>query len=283
MLTGKNTGLVLEGGGMRGVFTSGVLDAFMKRGLYFNYVVAVSAGACNGMSYVSRQPRRARMSNIDFLARYNYIGLRHLVTQGCIFDQKLLYERFPYKILPFDFDTFFNSNTVFEMVATNCLTGRAEYLSERHDKQRALDAVRASSSLPYVSKIVHVDGVPMLDGGIVDSIPVERAVATGHKQNVVVLTRNKGYRSTGKDRKIPKFVYHNFPRLRVVLSQRIKAYNQQLDMVDEMEEKGEIVCIRPVRPMEVGRMEKDTDKLERLYEEGFSLGEKFCDNHSFLM
>lgn len=281
MLIGKDTGLVLEGGGMRGVFTSGVLDAFMKHGRYFNYVVAVSAGACNGMSYVSRQPRRARLSNIDFLARYDYIGIRHLVTQGCIFDQKLLYDRFPYKILPFDFDTFFNSATTFEMVTTNCLTGRAEYLSERHDRQRALDAVRASSSLPYVSKIVFVDGVPMLDGGIVDSIPVQRAVATGHRQNVVVLTRNKGFRNTGKDRKTPKFVYHNYPRLRAVLSQRIKAYNMQLDMVDAMEAAGDIVCIRPERPMEVGRMERDTNKLERLYEEGFAVGEKFCTQHTF--
>lgn len=276
MEIGTDIGLVLEGGGMRGVFTSGVLDGFMKHGLYFNYVVAVSAGACNGMSYVSRQPRRARLSNIDFLARYKYIGLRHLVTQGCIFDQKLLYERFPYQILPFDFDTFFNSPTTFEMVTTNCLTGRAEYLSERSDCQRALDAVRASSSLPYVSKIVMVDGVPMLDGGIVDSIPVQRAMATGHPRNVVILTRNKGYRKTGKDVKVPRFVYRGYPRLRAVLSQRIRNYNRQLEQVEQMEERGEIVCIRPVRPLEVDRIEKDTSKLERLYEEGFSLGEKFC-------
>lgn len=110
----KNTGLVLEGGGMRGVFTSGVLDAFMKYNLYFPYVVGVSAGACNGMSYISRQPRRARISNIDYLSRYDYIGLRHLVTQGCIFDQKLLYDRFPNKLLPYDFDTYFKYSSTFE-------------------------------------------------------------------------------------------------------------------------------------------------------------------------
>ena len=105
-INGK-TGLVLEGGGMRGVFTSGVLDAFMKHNLYFKYIVAVSAGACNGMSYVSRQPRRARVSNIDYLARYRYIGLRHLVTQGGIYDQELLYDKFPNELLPFDFDEYF--------------------------------------------------------------------------------------------------------------------------------------------------------------------------------
>ena len=272
----NNTGLVLEGGGMRGVFTSGVLDGFMKHDLHFGYVVAVSAGACNGMSYISHQPRRARISNIDYLARYNYIGIRHLVTQGCIFDRKLLYDKFPNQYLPFDFDTFFGNPTEFEMVTTNCLTGNAMYLQERHDRQRALDIVRASSSLPFVSKIVDVDGTPMLDGGIVDSIPVMRAVEKGHPLNVLVLTRNKGYRSDGHDHKIPRFIYRNYPRLRVALSHRIEAYNRQLDMVDRMEADGKVVCIRPQRPMEVGRMEKDTQKLERLYEEGFALGENFC-------
>ena len=280
MLIDRNTGLVLEGGGMRGVFTSGVLDGFMKHDLYFPYVVAVSAGACNGMSYISRQPRRARLSNIDFLARYDYIGLRHLVTQGCIFDQKLLYDKFPNEFIPFDFDTFFRYSSSFEMVTTNCLTGRAMYLMESENKQRALDIVRASSSLPYVSKIVFVDGIPMLDGGIVDSIPVLRAQECGYKKNIVVLTRNKGYRSTGKDRKIPYFIYKNYPRLRVALSRRIAVYNEQLELIDRLEERGEIICIRPQRPMEVGRIEKDMIKLERLYEEGFTLGEDFCRQFS---
>lgn len=273
----RNTGLVLEGGGMRGVFTSGVLDGFMKHELYFNYVVAVSAGACNGLSYMSRQPRRARISNIDYLARYQYIGLRHLVTQGCIFDRELLYDKFPNKLLPYDYDTYFSNPATFEMVTTDCLTGRACYLTERDgNRQRLLDIVRASSSLPYVSKIVMVDGVPMLDGGIVDSVPVMHSMEQGHHKNVLVLTRNKGYRSTGKDMKIPKFIYKRYPRLRVALSHRIEAYNRQLDLIDQLEESGLVVCIRPERPVEVGRMEKDTAKLEQLYEEGYRLGEQFC-------
>lgn len=275
----RNTGLVLEGGGMRGVFTSGVLDAFMKHGRYFPYIVAVSAGACNGMSYVSRQPRRARVSNIDFLARYQYIGLRHLVTQGCIFDRELLYDKFPNQLLPFDFDTYFKYAAGFEMVTTNCLTGRPMYLSETTDQRRALDIVRASSSLPYVSKIVEVDGIPMLDGGITDSIPVARAMAVGHSRNVVVLTRNKGWRDESRDRKVPKFIYKNYPRLRVALSRRHVIYNEQFQLIDDLEAAGQIECIRPQRPLEVGRIEKDIDKLERLYEEGFSLGEAFCVTH----
>ena len=275
----RKTALVLEGGGMRGVFTSGVLDAFMKHDLTFPYVVAVSAGACNGMSYVSHQPRRARISNIDYLARYKYIGLRHLVTQGCIFDRELLYDKFPNQYLPFDFDTFFSSPMTFEMVTTNCLTGQPMYLSERHDRQRALDIVRASSSLPYVSKIVDVDGIPMLDGGIVDSIPLQHAIDMGHPTNVLLLTRNRGYRDTGKDMKIPRFIYRKYPRLRVVLSRRLAAYNAQLEYVERMEDEGRVICIRPERPMEVDRIEKDIAKLERLYEEGFALGERFCEKY----
>ena len=275
----RKTALVLEGGGMRGVFTSGVLDAFMKHDLTFPYIVAVSAGACNGMSYVSHQPRRARISNIDYLARYKYIGLRHLVTQGCIFDRELLYDKFPNQYLPFDFDTFFSSPMTFEMVTTNCLTGQPMYLSERHDRQRALDIVRASSSLPYVSKIVDVDGIPMLDGGIVDSLPLQHAIDMGHPTNVLVLTRNRGYRDTGKDMKIPRFIYRKYPRLRVVLSRRLAAYNAQLEYVERMEDEGRVICIRPERPLEVDRIEKDIAKLERLYEEGFALGERFCEKY----
>lgn len=277
-INGK-TGLVLEGGGMRGVFTSGVLDAFMKHNLYFKYIVAVSAGACNGMSYVSRQPRRARISNIDYLARYRYIGLRHLVTQGCIFDQELLYDKFPNELLPFDFDEYFKHSQSFEMVTTNCLTGQAMYFSEAHDRQRSLDIVKASSSLPFVSKIVNVDGLPMLDGGIVDSIPIHRAIETGHDHNVVILTRNKGWRDTGKDRKVPAFIYKNYPRLRVALSHRLKVYNAQMDLIDRLEAEGRITCIRPLRPMEVGRIENDVMKLEHLYEEGFALGEQFAQEN----
>ena len=273
----RKMGLVLEGGGMRGVFTSGVLDAFMKYDLYFNYVVTVSAGACNGLSYISRQPRRARLSNIDMLVKYNYIGLRHLVTQGCIFDPELLYDRFPNELIPYDYDTYFASPSTFEMVVTNCNTGRAEYLTEKDgDRQRLLDICRASSSLPYVSNVIDVDGQPYLDGGIVDSIPVGRAIDMGYDRNVLVLTRNRGYRNTSKDRKIPKFIYKKYPRLRVALSRRIAEYNHQLDMVEEMEDKGLVDVIRPLRPMDVDRIEKDEKKLEALYEEGFQLGEEYC-------
>lgn len=271
----RQTGLVLEGGGMRGVFTSGVLDSFMNHGLYFNYVVSVSAGACNGLSYMSHQPKRAKYSNIDMLDKYQYIGFKYLVTQRSIFDQDLLYDKFPNEVLPFDFETYFNNPDVIEMVTTNCHTGRACYLTEKKDKQRLLDVVKASSSLPYVSPIVMVDGEPMLDGGIVDSIPVLHAMERGHHKNVVVLTRNRGYRKSEKDIRIPSFIYKNYPRLRVVLSHRCECYNRQLELVEQLEDKGQLLCIRPKHPLEVGRIEKDVKKLEALYEEGLFQGEAF--------
>lgn len=276
---GKDTGLVLEGGGMRGVFTSGVLDALMKYDFRFPYVVAVSAGACNGLSYMSNQPRRARYSNIDMLKKYDYISLKSLITDGSIFDPDVLYKRFPNEILPFDYESYRNNPTVFEAVTTNCLTGRAEYLSERSDAARLTAIVKASSSLPFVAQITMVDGVPMLDGGIVDSIPVLHSVEQGHPFNVVVMTRNRGYRSTERDIDIPRMIYRDYPRLRVALSRRVRVYNEQLDMVERMEDWGEVLVIRPQRPMEVGRMCQDVGKLERLYEEGFAEGEKFVKNY----
>ena len=264
---------------MRGVFTSGVLDALMKHEVYFPYVVAVSAGACNGISYMSRQPRRARWSNIDMLQKYDYISLRSLIHNGSIFDPHILYERFPQQFIPFDYDTYEKNPAVFEAVTTNCKTGRAMYLSERYDHQRLTQILKASSSLPFVAHMTEVDGIPMLDGGIVDSIPIVRSLDTGHSENVVVLTRNRGYRSTEPDIKVPKVLYGDYPRLRVALSRRTAEYNKQLDLIERMEDWGEIVVIRPEHPMEVGRITQDVKKLERLYEEGFALGERFVQEH----
>lgn len=275
----ENTGLVLEGGGMRGIFTCGVLDALMKHEVWFNYVIGVSAGAGNGASYMSKQIRRARYSNIDLLKKYDFIGLKSLFTKGTIFDMQLLYDKFPNEIFPYDFEAYKKNPAVFEMVTTNCVTGRAEYFQEKEDPQRLLKILRASGSLPYVSKMVEIDGVPMLDGGMVDSIPLQRAIDTGHETNLVILTRNPGYRKKEKDRKIPAFIYKKYPRLRLALSNRAKIYNAQLELVEKLEAEGKVICIRPENPIEVDRIEKNVEKLEALYQEGYRLGERFCNEH----
>lgn len=266
----KKTGLVLEGGGMRGVFTCGVLDYLMDHRIEFPYGIGVSAGACNGLSYMSHQRGRAKYSNIDMLEKYHYIGLKHLWYQRSILDQKLLYETFPEKLVPYDYAACFCNPMRFEMVTTDCTTGRACYLEEREDKDRLVAIAKASSSLPYVCPMTWVDGIPMLDGGIVDSIPLLRAISQGYEQNVVVLTRNKGFRKSEKDIKVPHFIYRRYPRLRVVLSNRCRVYNEQLEMVERMEEEGRIIAIRPQEPVKVNRIEKDVKKLTALYNEGYA-------------
>lgn len=269
-----NMGLVLEGGGMRGVFTSGVLDYMMDCGMRFPYCVAVSAGACNGLSFKSRQRGRARRSNIDLLEQYRYIGMRHFLTQHSIFDLKMMFDDLPNKILPFDYDACFSDPMHYEMVTTNCQTGEACYLLENADRKRLLDICRASSSLPYVCPIVNVDNVPMLDGGIADSIPIERAISQGFERNVVVLTRNRGYRKKNKNLFLSKFIYHKYPRLQATLKKRFIIYNQQLELIERLEAEEKVVVIRPVKPIEVNRLEKDTSKLTALYEEGYECAKR---------
>ena len=270
-----NTALVLEGGGLRGVFTCGVLDCFMDKGIRFPFTVGVSAGACNGLSYMSGQRGRAKSSNIDLMDKHHYVGFKYLLTQGCIMDYKLLFEDFPEKIIPYDYESYFANTDRFVMVTTNCLTGKAEYLEEKYDSKRVMDIVRASSSLPYVTKITYVDGVPMLDGGIADPIPVEYARSQGYEKMVVILTRNKGYRKNEKQLPVPKFIYRKYPELRKTLSSRNAQYNHTMEMIERLEDEGHMTVIRPVHPIEVDRMEKDTDKLRALYQEGYELAESF--------
>lgn len=278
----SQTALVLEGGGMRGVFTAGVLDYLMDNRIYFEYTIGVSAGACNGLSYLSNQRGRAHRCNIELLQEYNYIGIKPLLTKKCIMDFDLLFNDFPERIIPFHYDYYFNSSQRFEMVTCNCLTGEAEYLEEKKDKVRLLKIARASSSLPFVCPIVEVDGIPMLDGGISDAIPIRRAFNQGYSKAVVVLTRNKEYRKEENKKHIPSFLYKKYPLLREKIQNRAKEYNQTLDYLSEMESEGNILVIRPKKQISVDRIEKDTDKLCALYEEGyacaaeaFSLGKRF--------
>lgn len=270
----ENIGLVLEGGGMRGTFTSGVLDYMMDHNIEVPYGIGVSAGACNGVSFVSHQRGRAKFSNIDLLDKYKYIGINHLLRTGSIIDMDMLYNRFTEEILPFDYDTYFARPMRFEMVTTDCLTGQACYMEEQHDRRRLIDIVKASASLPYVCPICYVDNRPMLDGGIVDSIPIERAMSQGYEKNIVVLTRNKGYRKKEKTIQHPSFIYRRYPQLRQALIMRNIRYNNQLALIEQMEAEGRILVIRPEKPIVVDRMEKNVKKLTDLYNEGYACAEK---------
>lgn len=270
----SHSALILEGGGMRGVFTCGVLDSFMDRGIRFPYTIGVSAGACNGLSYMSNQRGRAKYSNIDLLEKYHYIGLKYLLLKGNIMDFDLLFDKFPNNIIPYDYEAYAARSDHFEMVTTNIATGRAEYFEEKHDPKRIIDIVKASNSLPYVCPIAEVDGVKMLDGGIADSIPIGRARELGYANQVVVLTRNIGYRKPEGRSFVPPLAYCRYPKLREALAMRNTIYNQQIAEVEALEASGQITVIRPERPIEVGRMERDIRKLLALYEEGYAMADR---------
>lgn len=268
------SGLILEGGGMRGIFTCGVLDNFMDRGIRFPYTIGVSAGACNGLSYMSGQRGRAKFSNIDLLDKYRYIGFRHLLTKGNIMDFDLLFKKFPQEIVPYDYARYARCEERFEMVTTECATGNACYFEEKLDERRIIDIVRASSSLPFVCPIAKVDGREMLDGGIADSLPMARAMELGYDNNVVVLTRNAGYRKSEKPTMVPWPFYRKYPALRAKIRGRNVHYNSQMAFIEERERRGEVVVIRPERPIVVGRMERDLGKLRDLYDEGYEIASR---------
>ncbi|MBR2497688.1 MAG: patatin family protein [Parabacteroides sp.] len=274
----NQTGLVLEGGGMRGIFTVGVLDYFMDHHIWFPYTIGVSAGASNGISYASRQRGRSRFSNIDLLKEYNYIGLRHFFKGKGYINLEFLFRVYPEKYFPFDFETYQKSTDRFVMVTSNCLTGKAEYYEEKQDENRLLDICQASCTLPVLCPVTYVDGIPMVDGGVCDAIPIQRSIDDGNQQNVIVLTRNKGYRKKDKDFKLPGFIYRQYPAIREQLRLRYRKYNEVLDYIDELEAQGKAVVIRPERPMEVGRTSDDRQKLIELYEEGYQLAGKMLSN-----
>lgn len=260
---------------MRGVFTCGVLDNFMDRGIRFPYAIGVSAGACNGLSYMSGQRGRAKYSNIDLLEKYNCIGLKHPLTKRNILDFDLLFQAFPEEILPYDYEAYFRNPDRFVMVTTNCETGEANYFEEKRSKEHVIDIVRASSSLPFVCPIAYVDGVLMLDGGIVDSILLLRARRDGFTRNVVVLTRNRGYRKDIQGTKVPPFIYKKYPLLREAINMRSYVYNEQLELVEHLEDAGEITVIRPLKAVAVDRIERDIRKLTDFYEEGYACAAAF--------
>lgn len=265
------TGLVLEGGGMRGIFTIGVLDNFMDRGIKFPYIIGVSAGSCNALSYISGQRGRAKYTNTELLAERKFIGFKYLLTKRNIMDFDLLFHELPEKIYPYDYDALARSSERFEVVTTSCITGKACYLQEKNDPKRVIDLVKASSSLPFVCPISYVDGEPMLDGGIADSIPIERALSQGFDNNLVVLTRNIGYRKPAKPTKVPFFFYRKYPNAKQAIRLRNSIYNKEIELVEQMEREGSVAVLRPIKPIEVGRMERNTDKILALYNEGYDL------------
>lgn len=267
-----NATMVLEGGATRGVFTSGVLDYLMEQGVYTSHVVGVSAGACNGVDYVSRQPGRTRDCMIHKEREYSYYyGFRKFIKKKSLMNMDMIFDRYPNEIFPFDYETYFASEMECEMVTTNCETGQAEYVTERHDRERLMKVCRASCSMPLVAPIVNVDGVPYLDGGLTDSIPVRRAMEIGNEKIIVVLTRNPGYRKKPTSRAaadLYRRAYRKYPELVRAAIRRNYEYNRQIRQVEQLEREGKIFVFCPRIPT-VSRVEKDYDALRHFYEHGY--------------
>ncbi len=269
-----HTALVLEGGGMRGVFTSGVLDWMIDHHITVPYLVGVSAGSSNALSFASHQRGRAKYTFADLQVERHYLGISNLFRHHSIMDMDLLYHELPESLWPYDYEAYRNNPMRVVSVATDCLTGDAVYLEEKEDPKRIIDIVRASSSLPFACPIAYVDGHPMIDGGIADSIPVEYALKQGYEHAIVVLTRHKGYRKEEKSVKIPSFIYSRYPQLREALCTRAVRYNTQVEMVERLEREGCITVIRPNQPVEVARIERNLDKMNALYQHGFEVAER---------
>lgn len=265
-------GLVLEGGGMRGVFTAGVCDALLDYDISFPYVIGTSAGASNGCVYVARQRGRNRFINIDMQVVHPYVGLRPMLRGQGVIDLDFVFNEIPEKYYPFDFQTYSASPSRLVMVSTNALTGEAEYTEEKSDFRRFVDACRSSCSLPLLCPHWQIDGVPMVDGGVADSIPYERALADGCQRVAVVLTKDAAYRKSESRVWLPGRVYKDFPKLREALQTRGARYNRQLDRLAELERHGVAKVVRPANLHGVGRTTQDAEPLEALYDEGLRAG-----------
>lgn len=260
--------LILEGGGMRGVFTAGVLDEWMARGLWLGPIYGVSAGAIHACSYIARQPGRALRVALDYLDDPRYCSLRSLLKTGDLFGAQFCYRDIPEKLDPMDYEAALAYPWPCWAVATDCRTGKAAYFDVR-DARRRIDAVRASASLPLLSRMVPVDGGLYLDGGVADSIPLARSMADGNRKNVVVLTRPDGYRK-GPNRMMPliRARYARWPALARAMARRHLAYNHALDLAARQQAAGTAFLLRPQTLCGIGRIEKDPSKLKALYTEG---------------
>ena len=262
------TGLVLEGGAMRGMFTCGVLDRFMEKGLKFDGVIGVSAGALFGVNLLSGQAGRALRYNMKYNGDRRYMGAGVLLRTGNYFDTGYAYGRVPRELDPFDDKAFADSGVPFWAVVTNVDSGEAEYI-RLTGVFRQMDVLRASGSMPFVSQKVVLDGKEYLDGGIADPIPFEAMVRLGFERLVVVLTRPEGYVKKPMAAAPAKLMYRKYPRFVETMLKRHEVYNGQLERLREMEARGEALVIRPHEAVDVKRTERDPEKLRAAHDMGF--------------
>lgn len=263
------TGLIMEGGAMRGLFTAGVIDVLMEHGIEFDGAIGVSAGAAFGCNYKSRQIGRVLRYNTKFVQDKRYGSFRNLLRTGNFYSTEFCYGEVPLRYDVFDFDTYARNPMDFYVVATDIETGQAVYHKYGGWDDHGFDWIRASASMPLVSQIVEIDGQKLLDGGIADPIPLKYFQSIGYTKNVVILTQPKGYIKT-PNRAMPliRAKYRAYPKLVEALAKRHIVYNETLAFIEEAEQNGNMFVIRPEAPLPVSRTEKDLEKLRAAYQLG---------------
>lgn len=260
-------GLLLEGGAMRGMYTAGVLDVLLEKNIKVDCIMGVSAGALFGVNYKSRQKGRAYRFNLKYIKDKRYIGMYSLFTTGNILNKDFCFKDIPETLDGFNYASFKRTKEDFYAVVTNIKTGKAEYIKIDNLKEQ-IEYLRASGSMPFVSKPVEIEGKLYLDGGIADGIPIDKMMSMGLDKIIVVLTRPKNYRKRKMNTTLAKIVYKEYPNLVDTMSKRYKVYNRAITEVEFLHDNGEVFLIRPSEYINIKRVEKDEKILTQMYNLG---------------
>ena len=271
------TGLVLEGGGVRGIYTAGVLDVFMEHGVTFDGVIGVSAGAIHGCSYLANQKGRSIRYYKKYCNDPRFMSFKSWMKTGDIVGADFCYRQLPDELDVYDHEAFYKNTSAFFVTCSNVETGKAEYIPI-NDMKTQIDFLRASASLPYFSRIVEINGKKYLDGGCTDSIPIEAFLNMGYEKNVVVLTREDTYHKKPETPFMTRLWYHKFPEFTNALLNRHNSYNQTVERILELEKKDAIFVIRPKDSLNIGRMEKDPVNVQRVYDIGYADGQRYLND-----
>ena len=268
-------GIVLEGGAMRGMFTSGVLDVFMENGITFDAAVGVSAGATFGCNFKSKQIGRAIRYNLKYAHDKRYCSFHSLLTSGDLYNADFCYNLLPNRLDPFDYETYANNPMEFYVVVTDAETGETVYKKLEDCREKDMLWMRASASMPLVSRPVEIDGGKFLDGGITDSVPLEYFESIGYTRNVVVLTQPRDFiKQPPKFLSLMKIILRKYPKIIEAVTIRHLRYNKQREFIFSREKEGKALIICPEKALGISRTEKDTNELKRVYEEGRRTAEK---------
>ncbi|MFX3625472.1 MAG: patatin family protein [Ectobacillus sp.] len=275
----KNIGLVLEGGGMRGLYTAGVLEYFMEKDMFFPYVIGVSAGACMAASYLSRQQGRNKRVNIELANDPRYLSFRNLLWKRQLFGMDFLFDEIPNKVIPFDFHTFLENGEQFVIGTTDCETGEAVYYNKHEHGNDILTIIRASSSLPFIAPLVEYDGRRLLDGALIDPIPIKKAQADGFQKNIVIMTKPIGYSKHSNSLfAAAKLLYRRYPKIAELLQEQYVLYNNTISFLHAPHQKKRTYVIQPSIDMPVSRIERNTKRLVDLYELGYNDAHKHYES-----